>query len=299
MAPRRNTRKETAATIPPEDAADDCGDAPGRLRTITVNSTFQYLNELEKLDCTNKMFWYRGIGNVGHDLIPSLFRHKTAVTKSDFSKIESDLNETFRMRSFPYTESFRWLDGEWDQLFFMQHYRVPTRLLDWSGSPLVSLHFALTSARTSASGEAETDAAVWVLDPVAWNRAVYHGTRFDGTILSPKDSWLNRYTPKEVYDSSTNVPPVAMRGSHNSARIVAQQGFFTIFGPEKTSMERIFMDQSPGAVNFSQDCLMKIIIPKSFIKVMKKEMFALGVSESTIYPDLEGLSFELKRTCGF
>jgi len=299
MAARKITRTRTILASGTGASSEAAVVTPSQPTTITVHSTFQYLNELEKLDCTNKTFWYRGIGNIAHELIPSLFRHKTAVTKADFSSIESDLNETFRMRSFPYTESFRWLDGEWDQLFFMQHYRVPTRLLDWSGSPLVSLHFALTSAKTSVSGDAETDAAVWVLDPVAWNKAVYHGTRFDGTILSPKDSWLNRYTPKEVYDSSTNVPPVAMRGSHNSARIVAQQGFFTIFGPEKKSMENIFIDKSSGSSIFSQDCLVKIVIPKAAIKKMKKEMFALGVSESTIYPDLEGLSFELKRTCGF
>jgi hypothetical protein len=206
------------------------------------------------------------------------------------------------MRSFPYADRFRWEnDGDWDQLFFMQHYRVPTRLLDWSGSPLVSLHFALTSVHSDSSGAPSTDAAVWVLDPTAWNSAVYTGTRFSGEVLSPKDSRLNRYAPKEVYDSSMNMPPVAMRGTNNSARIVAQQGFFTIFGPEKKSMEQIFLEQKleSGQQMFPDDCLIRFLLPKENIESMKKEMFALGVSEATIYPDLEGLALELKRICGF
>jgi hypothetical protein len=267
----------------------------------TVTSALKFLEEVDKLGCTSRTLWYRGIGNTDHMLIPSLFRHQSATTKADFAALESDLNETFRMRSFPYTESFRWLDGEWDQLFFMQHYRLPTRLLDWSGSPLVALHFALTSARVDGSGNAESDAAVWILDPIAWNTAVYKGTRFKGEVLAPKDSRLNRYTPKEVYDSSTNSPPVAMRGAHNSARIVAQQGFFTIFGPEKRALEQIFSEQKndAGLAMFPNNCLAKLLIPRANIANMKKEMFALGISEATIYPDLEGLAIELKRICGF
>jgi hypothetical protein len=98
-----------------------------------------------------------------------------------------------------------------------------------------------------------------------------------------------------------NMPPVAMRGTNNSARIVAQQGFFTIFGPEKKSMEQIFLEQKleSGQQMFPDDCLIRFLLPKENIESMKKEMFALGVSEATIYPDLEGLALELKRICGF
>lgn len=275
---------------------------PDRPKTLVVTSALEYLQELSKIGFCAKTFWYRGIGDTNHKLIPSLFRHQTAKSKTDFRGVEQDLNETFRMRSFPYTDRFRWGDGgDWDQLFFMQHYRVPTRLLDWSGSPLVSLHFALTSTKTDSDGDALSDAAVWVLDPIAWNSAVYSGTRFSGEVLSPKDTRLSRYSPKEVYDSSTNLPPVAMRGTNNSARIVAQQGFFTIFGPEKKSMEQIFLDQKSdtGDSLFPTECLIKFVFPKKHVKSMKMEMFALGISEATIYPDLEGLAIELKRISGF
>lgn len=271
------------------------------VRVIEISSVTDMTRELSTLRYIERPLWYRGAGDSAYKLLPSLFRHKGRSGKKAMSELESDLNETFRMRSFPYTEAFRWTDHAWDQLFFMQHYRVPTRLLDWSGSPLVSLHFALTSGATLENGKPKTDAAVWVLDPVAWNKAVYSDTGFEGGILSPRDARLSRYSTEEVYQSTTNIPPVALRGAHNSARIVAQQGYFTIFGPESTAMEDIYLGQksAAGARVFPDDCLVKFVVPKERIPTLKEEMFSLGIAETAIYPDLEGLALELKRTFEF
>ena len=52
-------------------------------------------------------------------------------------------------------------------LTLMQHYGLPTRLLDWSESPLVALYFALSSDE-----DAKADAAVWVLNPMKLNKKV-------------------------------------------------------------------------------------------------------------------------------
>lgn len=268
-----------------------------------IDSVRSYLEMLSEHDFVGKNYWFRGVGNSNHSLIPSIFRHKTSSTKIEFSALESDLNATFRMRAFPYADSYKWQNDIWAQLFFMQHYRIPTRLLDWSGSPLVALHFALTSVRLSGQGAPETDAAVWVLNPVEWNKSVYADTGFDGKILMPGDgdARLKRYSPDEVYGFPTNMPPVALRGVHNSARIVAQQGFFTIFGPEKKPLEDFFSDHKDSSESyvFPDNCLFKLRLPKEAIPSMKDEIFSLGVSESTIYPDLEGLAAEMKRISGF
>lgn len=267
------------------------------VRTVKVDSVSELIAELEKLDYVKKRLWFRGTGNSTYPLLPSIFRNAASANQATLKKLEQDLNETFRIRSIPYIESALVTGTDWDRLFFMQHYRVPTRLLDWSGSPLVSLHFAVTSARLDVSGDAENDVAVWTLDPAGWNDAAYANTGFPGGVLSARDTWLKRYGPDEVYTQANGLPPVALRGSHNSPRIVAQQGYFTVFGPRPDPMEKAY--SAAGGPTFPPDCLVKFVIPKKSVTKIRDEIFALGISESTIYPDLEGLAAELKRLFGF
>lgn len=267
------------------------------MRETEVRSVSGLIAELEKLDYVKKGLWFRGTGDAKYQLLPSLFRNSRVSTQAGLKKLEHDLNEMFRIRSVPYVENGLAASSDWDRLFFMQHHRVPTRLLDWSGSPLVSLHFAVTSVKLDTAGRPVADVAVWALDPAAWNNAAYADTSFPGGVLSARDSWLKRYEPDEVYTQPNGLPPVALRGTHNSPRIVAQQGYFTVFGPRADAMEKAYC--APDAPAFPADCLVKFVIPKNDVLKVRDEVFALGVSESTIYPDLEGLAAELKRIFGF
>src|SRR4051794_33848665 len=112
--------------------------------------------------------WFRGITNSAHSLIPSLYRHPKTTAAPDLNKLEQELLTRFRQRSIPYRT--RDLSDDWEALFFMQHYGVPTRLLDWTENPLTALHFALmhSAARNLAEKSDLTESVVWVLDPVAW-----------------------------------------------------------------------------------------------------------------------------------
>ena len=74
-------------------------------KIILVKSVAEYLSELDILGYVNSKLWYRGTGHSSYPLTPSLFRHKTARTQSELKKLELDLNETFEMRSLPYSES--------------------------------------------------------------------------------------------------------------------------------------------------------------------------------------------------
>ena len=78
---------------------------------------------------------------------------------------------------------------------------------------------------------------------------------------------------------------IAMYGIHNSARIVAQRDVFTFFGKSLKAMERIYIDE-----NFPQDCLMKLILPKAKIHSLLKSLESIGITDSVVYPDLEGFS---------
>jgi hypothetical protein len=91
-----------------------------------------------------------------------------------------------------------------------------------------------------------------------------------------------------------NNHPVALFGSHNSPRIVAQQGVFTIFGQNQTPMEQVY-----GSEGFPANCLIKVTIKTSVIKSIRTSLLNHGVTESVVFPDLEGLAREIKRTFGF
>jgi len=291
--------KKTSVARPKPALAQSKTLKPSAASPKTLSSVKEFLAHLEKIKYVERNLWYRGVGNVDYKLVPTLFRNRQATSQPDFQRLERELNETFQNRSVPYTGNSLATGLDWNRLFFMQHYRVPTRLLDWSGSPLVALHFAVTSVHLDESGSPTNDAALWILDPLDWNKCAFAETGFPGGVLSTADSWLNRYSPSEVYREANSLVPVALRGVHNSPRIVAQQGFFTVFGPRAEPMEACLALKRDGQHIFSSNCLIKIVIPKTAVLSVREEIFALGISESTIYPDLEGLAGELKRTFGF
>ncbi len=239
--------------------------------------------------------WYRGCGRDKHQLIPSLYRHSTKKTAPDIARLEQDLMMRFKQRSIPMRP--RQFGDDWDVLFFMQHYRIPTRLLDWTENPFIALYFAVMSAefvRTAAGRPMfAAPAAVWILDPVTWNRQALAHQSYDEGVLAVGDEALKGYQPNRTFEGM-NKSPVALYGSHNSPRIVAQRGVFTIFGQNTSAMEKAFQSEA-----FPESCLIKIVLLRKFLPSLRKATLDHGISESVVFPDLEGLAMEIRRDFGF
>ena len=239
--------------------------------------------------------WYRGCGKSSYSLLPTLYRHKVCKTIDKLADLERGLMTRFRQRSIPFHD--RTLQDDWDALFFMQHYHVPTRLLDWTENPFIGFYFAAMSAKPdilkTGSIKFTEDAAVWVLDAITWNRHALSHQSFDGTVLSSEDEALKGYKPTQTF-AGMNKYPVALYGAHNSPRIVAQRGVFTIFGQNVEPMETTF-----AVASFPPNCLVKIILRRHLLEQMRSSILSHGITESVVFPDLEGLSQEIKRTFGF
>jgi hypothetical protein len=234
--------------------------------------------------------WYRGEGKSTFSLLPRLYRNPRNIV--DLVSKEETMAKWFYERSIPYC--VRDLKDHFEKLFFMQHYGVPTRLLDWTENPFIALYFALKPDPKYI----QNDSVVWVLDPCLWNK---EATK---SIGKPIDQILFKDDPENRLISYTlgkpllggELLPLAVYGTYNSYRIAAQRGVFTIFGSTKDPMEKYFIDSRR---HFNKSCLTKIIIPYSLKQKLFKSLLSLGITESTILPDLDGLARESRRTFGF
>lgn len=263
-----------------------------KIQPITTLRQFSSFVEKQLESSADFTLWFRGTGKASYTLAPSIHRHPQLTTPEKVIDLETKIIDRFNQRAVPFLHNPLDRKNDWEVLFFMQHYRIPTRLLDWSENPFIALYFALTSAHFEIDNkkkEYNNDVAIWILDPVIWNRESLKNFSYDKGVLSVEESFVNSYKPRTPFG---NIPqkPVAIFGTHNSSRIVSQRGVFTVFGKEIQPMEKTYIDEK-----FPQDCLIKLNFPKEKINSLLNSLTALGMTDSVVYPDLEGLSKEVMR----
>lgn len=222
--------------------------------------------------------WFRGVRcESSFKLLPRLYRD-TAIKWLD---AEEKMRVAFMSRAAAFVEPTRRRD-EWDWYFLMQHYGVPTRLLDWTESALIALYFALTTR----ANEFTESPAVWVLNPLQLNKCTIDREQ----VIGVGDSNLAEYLPQRS-PSVTAQLPVALQPNYTDRRILAQQSKFTIHGRSMTPLEEI-----PELEGLRLDGhLQKVIISMtdSDVSDRLKELALLGILHSTVFPDLQGLSQDI------
>lgn len=154
-------------------------------------------------ECYEPGWIFRGQREAAWGLVPSLDRHKFkgVIATIGRGKLEEKLLGEFKRRARPHLKIEPRNDWEW--LSLAQHYGLPTRMLDWTQSPLVALYFALETLGNSGS-------AVWCIRPPEAQV---------NDVLPFKVEHLVRYDP-----------------SHLSPRITQQSGCFTVH-PELSPVE--------------------------------------------------------------
>ena len=239
----------------------------------------------EPLD-ENGFLWFRGAGSSKHKLHPKLMRD--GKSSAEIFERERRLLTRFRQRSLAY-----WPTGypqtDWEHIFAMQHFGLPTRLLDWSENLFVAAHFALALGDHKPTSEDDRP-VVWCMNPVAWNRATPVLSEYGQTIqvLTTIDEESEAYRPETTKKRMKS--PVAIFGTHNSSRIVAQRGTFVVWGNDTTA-------QDDYADTIAAD-LWKLEIGGDR-KTLRRNMEQLGYGETMLFPELASLAVELTRTEGW
>jgi len=234
--------------------------------------------------------WFRGEANAGWTtcLRPKLYRRpaRTATQRKRLLYADQEVRLAFH-RSAAQLLPGRELH-KWERYFLMQAYGAPTRLLDWTDGALAALYFAIQPRERPGDAHKGADAVVYMLDPWWLNAKTFRqGKRPypEGVALS---DWheAERYLPDEL-DSERLRPtiPLAVDPVHLSSRMAAQRAHFTIYGKD--------LDGLVSCANRPNSRLVRIRIAPSAISTIQGHLTLAGISESTLFPDLEGLGREL------
>jgi hypothetical protein len=176
--------------------------------------------------------------------------------------------------------------NEWEILVAAQHHGLPTRLLDWTYSPLVAAHFA------TVGGKPGTDRAVWQLD---W-KAVHRAFQLPELALLIQElegifGQARPFTPWSLFAADRNAKEFACMIEPPSldARIVAQSATFTLCSDKCRSFDQFLERHGLGSA------LTRFIIPAAEAGRVRDQLDLVSADERRLFPDLDGVAEHLRR----
>jgi len=226
---------------------------------------------------------YRGAYDADRPLLTSLDRLGGVQPPHTKADLEEHLLRNFIRYSRPYLAPN--YVSDWELLVAAQHHGLPTRVLDWTYSPLVAAHFATLGPKAG-------DRAVWRLD---WQR-IHSAFGFPKLALLIEDLERlfgkdKRFTPWVLFNQSPSDSHFAcmLEPPSLDARIVAQAATFTLCSDKRQSFDRFLQSYDLGAA------LTKFIIPADELGRFRDQLDLVGVDERRLFPDLDGTAEQLRR----
>ncbi len=190
-----------------------------RFETSPIEELSDYMKYVENLP--NGFVLSRGQTDE-YKLLPSALRVDVNGKRKYSKKVINFFLNEFKLTSHTYLK-FPWdIKTTYEWMVMAQHYGIPTRLLDFSYSHIVSLMFALEKAFLDSE---DKSAEVWFLNPNQLNLKIASRSE----ILSFGDVENNKI---DEYDG-----PVVVKGRNINDRINSQQGLFVYFQDEGIPLE--------------------------------------------------------------
>lgn len=231
-------------------------------KDIEITSLDQYLDTINSFDAFStlgdKTLLFRGQKESTWDLLPGLGRPN--YFRPDILRYEKSILKEFKRRAIPFLPKTFNSNSDWEWLALAQHYKLPTRLLDWTENPLVALFFAFEFTK-----DKDGDRAVWVFGAA------------ENEFADSNDSKINPFT---LAKTQVYVP------NQVTQRITAQSGWFTVH--KYMADKDKFLAFNKNATYKSR--VFKMTISNKLRDNLLLRLDRLGVNSFSIYPDLEGLS---------
>lgn len=276
---------------------------------VKVENVVQFIDVVSKLPKrATSVHTFRGQRNSDWIDNPGILRESSKLISHEYSAVR-DLQSV-------HPQEFNQDLNMFDRLVRMQHYGLPTRLLDVSSNPLVALFFATESYRSTKKS---VDGRVIAYD-VPKSRRKY----FDSDSVScvanlanltdeeKSDLLLNEAMKTENFNKTPacdrlvqfiraekghfrpSINPLDLSKAYyvtpkmQNNRIIAQHGAFIIFGLKivrtKTSLS-----------NASSISRTLIDVPQTAKVSIRRELDALGINAGTLFPDLTHAASEIVR----
>ena len=213
--------------------------------------------------CDTGGHWFRGQADYRWSCQPSLSR-----VKSSSENLEEKLRKEY-CKQISFLPDLSEIIKDIVRLtFLMQHHGLPTRLLDWSRSPLIALYFAIQNDKS------QEDASLWVLDYSGLNH--YYAYKEEEHKL---ESLLSKVCEEDFI--------FAVHAPYVDLRMKSQQAEFTIFSNFKVSADSFLENDNK--------ILKKYFIPYQIKSFLKKRLENLGINHSTLFPDIDNIAKEIKE----
>lgn len=233
----------------------------------------------EDLGRYRSRFAFRGLGDADYRLRTTLIR-----LGGDSAFLERHLLRNFRKYAHRDVVD---TDSVWNWLAVAQHHRLPTRLLDWTYSPLVALHHA-----TSELDIYQRDGVVWCLDFASLRRELPAPLRgiledegagvFTVEMLAQAASTLDEFGALGESPFVVFIEPPSL-----DDRIVNQYALFSVLSDPHLGLDEWLRDHP--------DVCRKVIIPAELKWEIRDKLDQSNITERVLFPGLDGLSEWLKR----
>jgi hypothetical protein len=231
----------------------------------------------ESLARHRSQYVFRGAPQAGHGLA-------TTLQTGGFEASERHLLTSFRKYALRSAVHGDWV---WNWLSLAKHHGLPTRLLDWTYSPYVALHFA-----TYDLHQFDHDAAVWCVDYRRTNELLPRPLRkvleaenvniFTTELINHVATTLDQFDSLATRDFILFFEPPSL-----DERIVNQFALFSL--PSSASMSlQALLAANPGAHR-------RVIIPAALKWEIRDKLDQANITERVLFPGLDGLSQWLKR----